>query len=55
MEKAHNVNVAYMGLEMERTMTCNRPMCDKCATEIAHEIDYCTKCINRIKMARRGR
>jgi len=34
---------------MHYTITCDRPLCDKCAVSIFPEIDYCPDCIRRIK------
>ncbi len=34
---------------MERTFTCNRPICEECATEIGDGIDFCPSCMERIK------
>lgn len=32
-----------------RVITCDTPMCDVCAVEIVPGVDYCPKCITRIK------
>lgn len=37
------------GVPMSYTMTCNRLMCDKCAMNIAHEIDFCPRCAARLR------
>lgn len=33
---------------MHITLTCDRPICESCATRIGGEIDYCPRCIARI-------
>lgn len=35
--------------ENPTVITCDRPMCEECATEIVSGIDYCPRCIERIK------
>ena len=36
-------------IPMSYTMTCDRPICESCATRIGAENDYCPDCIRRIK------
>lgn len=52
MEKAKNWNYAFVKVEMSEVITCDRPICDKCATRVAEEIDLCPNCMERIKKKR---
>ena len=54
MMKAKNGDIAFKTVHMEETITCDRLICDECATRIAHEIDYCPDCIERIKTTKKG-
>ncbi len=36
------------GLPLHNIMTCDRPICDKCAVNIGG-MDLCPKCLNEIK------
>lgn len=38
---------------MHETITCDKPICEKCSTQIGADIDYCPDCIQRIIMAAR--
>lgn len=42
------------GKPLEWTMICNRPICDECATELGGEIDFCPRCMERIKAMKGG-
>lgn len=35
--------------EISPVITCDKPMCEECAIEIVSGIDYCPRCIERIK------
>ena len=35
-------------IPMVSTLTCDRPICESCATRIGAEIDYCPDCMRRI-------
>ena len=47
-------DVAFKTVKMVDTITCNRPICDRCATQIAKEIDYCPACVEQIKTKQKG-
>lgn len=49
MQKAHHTDTAFQDLRMNWTETCARPICDDCAIEIYHNIDFCPACIQHIK------
>ena len=51
MQKAKNYNTAWLNLQMQKTITCDRRICDHCATQVAAGIDYCPKCMERIRTA----
>lgn len=53
MLQAKATDTAWKSLEMEWIVTCDRPICDICATEVHAGIDYCPDCIRRIKAIRR--
>ncbi len=31
------------------TATCDRPVCDKCATSVGYDIDFCPDCMEHIR------
>lgn len=33
----------------EYTLTCDKYLCDKCATSISKEVDFCPSCMKKIK------
>lgn len=37
-----------------QVLTCDRPICDECTIEIGPEIDFCPKCMERIKNAEKS-
>lgn len=47
--KAKDSYVAFHTVYMSKTITCDRPICEKCATRIAADIDFCPSCMERIK------
>lgn len=49
MEKAKRWDTAFHKVEMIKTLTCDRPICDQCATEIHPGIDYCPICMEGIR------
>lgn len=49
MEKAKRWDVAFHKVEMTTMHTCDRPICNQCATEIHPGIDYCPTCMERIR------
>ena len=49
MQKAKMWDIAWAKVEMESVITCDRPICENCATQVAAGIDYCPECMNRIK------
>lgn len=49
VEKAKRSDTFWCKVEMETTFTCDRPICDECATEIHPGIDYCPVCMERIR------
>lgn len=49
MEKAKRYDIAFCKVEMEITHTCDRSICDECATQIYPAIDYCPICMERIR------
>lgn len=36
-------------MKMKNVMSCDLPMCDRCATKIINGVDYCPKCMKEIK------
>lgn len=51
MEKAKNINYAFVSISMEKVITCDKEMCDKCATNVCSDIDFCPDCVMKIKIA----
>lgn len=49
LEKAKRYDIAFRKVEMVTVHTCDRQICDECATEIYRGIDYCPSCMERIK------
>lgn len=49
MEKAKSYSNAWVKVEMERTITCDRPICKECATQVAADIDFCPDCMEHIR------
>lgn len=49
MMKAKSWDVAFHTVEMTKTITCDRPICERCATRITADIDFCPDCMERIK------
>jgi len=41
---------AWAKVDMDWTITCDKAMCDKCATRIAADIDFCPDCVRGIKI-----
>ncbi len=46
---AYAMHCYWKKIDMSWTVTCDRPICDECAVEVARGIDYCPRCIERIK------
>lgn len=55
MEKAKNSDYAFVSVSMSEVLTCDKEMCDECATSIYSEIDFCPDCIRKIKASVNGR
>lgn len=51
MEKSHHSDVAFLTVQMHRVMTCDKPLCEKCAVSIFPEVDYCPMCAEKISEA----
>lgn len=49
MHEAKRADVAFRTVKMKWPITCDRMMCDRCATEIAPEVDFCPDCAERIR------
>ncbi len=49
MQKAKSFSTAFLTVKMKWTETCDMPICDECATEISRGIDYCPRCMERIR------
>lgn len=41
MEQVKRSDIAWKKLDMEWTMTCDRPLCSECAIEMRNGIDFC--------------
>ena len=41
MQQAQNANIAWLKIEMSKTITCDKPLCDICAIQISNNIDFC--------------
>lgn len=49
LKKAKNYQNAWVKVEMQKVVTCNRPICEECATKVAAGVDFCPTCMERIK------
>lgn len=49
MKKLHNARYAFVKVEMEKVITCDRPICEICATRIAAGVDFCPTCMEKIR------
>ena len=50
MEKAKRIDYAFVSISMEEVITCDKEMCDECATNIYSELDFCPDCVIKIKI-----
>lgn len=41
MSEAQNANVAWKKVQMDKTITCDKPLCDECAIHMQNNIDFC--------------
>lgn len=41
MQQAQNANVAWQKVEMSKTITCDKLLCDECAIQMGNGIDFC--------------
>lgn len=57
MERAKQAATAFYHVEMQHTITCDKPICRMCAVQLSGGIDFCPDCLKRIKTAaaRQGR
>jgi len=39
----------HMVKEYGKRMTCDAKMCDRCATNLGYEMDFCPKCMAKLK------
>jgi len=44
----------HMVLKHGKRITCDAQMCDDCATNLGHETDFCPKCIEKVREAKKG-
>ena len=42
MQQAKSANVAWKKVDMYRTITCNKLLCDACSIQMGNDIDFCT-------------
>lgn len=49
MEQAKKYEYAWVKVEMDKIITCDRPICEICATRVAADVDYCPTCMERIR------
>lgn len=50
MDRAKFCETAWAKVDMDWVITCDKTMCDKCATRIAADIDFCPDCLRKIKI-----
>ena len=53
MDQAKNTKYAFKEIQMQWAMTCDKPLCDKCAISTAHEIDFCPTHIQDLQSNRK--
>ncbi|MBP2638291.1 MAG: hypothetical protein H6Q72_4198 [Firmicutes bacterium] len=39
----------HMVLKHGKKVTCDRPICESCATHLGYETDFCPKCMKKVK------
>lgn len=52
MFKAKFYENAWAKVDMDWVITCDKPMCDECATRICADIYFCPDCVRKIKLRR---
>lgn len=55
MQEAKQYDVAYKKIEMSKTITCDKPLCDQCTTQISSGFDFCPSHIDEINQKKIGR
>lgn len=55
MLKAKFCETAWTKVDMDWTVTCDRAICERCATRISADIDFCPDCVREIKTKSGGR
>lgn len=48
MREAKKHSVAWKKVEMSKTITCDKPLCDKCAIKVHENFDLCPSCRAKI-------
>lgn len=51
LQEAKRLDVAWKKVEMKKTITCDKPLCDKCAIKINGNVDICPACKDKILKA----
>lgn len=44
----------HMVIKHGKIITCDRQMCDDCATNLGYEMDFCPKCMEEVKSLKKG-
>lgn len=50
MFEAQNINIAWKKVEMDKTITCDKPLCDECAIKMGNQIDFCPNHIQEMQI-----
>ena len=55
MQEAKQYDVAYKKIEMSKTITCDKHLCDQCTVQISSGFDFCPSHIDEINQKKKGR